>query len=190
MKQDIATYLVDSFKDYAGKEHTLVACALSQSPENEVDSTLKIGWVDNADRLYTDSFLCHDVYRMVTIGIAICNPEDEFDLERGKNIAYNKAANIEHLPRIYTPCKGVITKELVEVFLNQQVQFAKEDPERLIKGYDAAKKVYEETRDAKAAIEQLQGDERAAFDLAVKGIDFAKYIKLAKIYAKRILKNE
>ena len=43
---------------------------------------------------------------------------------------------------------------------------------------------------AKAAIEQLEGDERAAFDLAVKGIDFAKYVKLAKIYAKRILKNE
>lgn len=188
MKQDIATYLVDSFKDYAGKEHTFVACALSQSPENEVDATLKIGWIDKTDRLYTDSSLCHDVYRMVTIGIAICNPEDEFNLEKGKNIAYNKAANIEQLPRIYTPNKGVITKEIVDVFLKQQVQFVKENPEKLIKGYLEAKKAYEETQKAKADIENLSEDEKVAFNLAVKGIDLSKYVDLAKIYIKKILK--
>ena len=188
MKQDIETYLVDSFKDYAGKEHTLVACALSQSPENELDSTLKVGWVNNADRLHTDAYLCHDVYRMVTIGIAICNPEDAFDLERGKHIAYNKAANIEHLPRIYTPNKGVITKEIVDVFLKQQVQFVKENPEKLIKGYLEAKKAYEETQKAKVAIENLSEDEKVAFNLAVKGFDLSKYMNLAKIYVKKLLK--
>ena len=189
MKQDIATYLVDSFIDFEGKEHKFVACALSQSPESD-DSRLMVGWTDDFDKMNSKEDLYHEVYRLVTVGFAVCNPNDEFDEEKGKKIAHAKASNMETLPRIYTPCKGVITKELVDTFLKQQVQFAKEDPERLIKGYDAAKKVYEETRDAKTAIEQLQGDERTAFDLAVKGIDFAKYIKLAKIYAKRILKNE
>jgi hypothetical protein len=189
MKQDIATYVVDSFIDFEGKEHKFVACALSQSPESD-DSRLMVGWTDDFDKMNSKEDLYHEVYRLVTVGFSVCNPIDKFDEEKGKKIARAKAANMETLPRIYTPCKGVITKELVDAFLKQQVQFAKEDPERLIKGYDAAKRVYEETRDAKAAIEQLQGDERAAFDLAVKGIDFAKYIKLAKIYAKRILKNE
>jgi hypothetical protein len=125
---------------------------------------------------------------MVTIGIAICNPEDEFNLEKGKNIAYNKAANIEQLPRIYTPNKGVITKEIVDVFLKQQVQFVKENPEKLIKGYLEAKKVYEETQKAKADIENLSEDEKVAFNLAVKGFDLSKYMNLAKIYVKKLLK--
>ena len=188
MKQDIATYLVDSFVDYAGKEHGIVACALSQSPENEEDSVLKVGWVDKTDRLYVDAHLCHDVYRLVTIGIAICNPEDEFDVERGKNIAYNKAANIENLPRIYTPNKGVITKEIVDTFLKQQVKFVKENPERVIKGYVEAKKAYEETQKAKADIDNLSDDEKVAFNLAVKGFDLSKYMNLAKIYVKKLLK--
>ena len=189
MKQDIATYLVDSFVDFEGKEHKFVACAVSQSPESD-DSRLMVGWVDDFDRLNASEDLYHEVYRLVTVGFAVCNPNDEFDEEKGKKIAKHKASNMENLPRIYTPCKGVITSELVDTFLKQQVQFAKEEPERLIKGYDAAKRIYEETQKAKETIDNLEGDEKTAFDLAVKGVDFSKYINLAKVYVKRILKSE
>ena len=81
-----------------------------------------------------------------------------------------------------------ITKEIVDVFLKQQVQFVKENPEKLIKGYLEAKKAYEETQKAKADIENLSEDEKVAFNLAVKGIDLSKYVDLAKIYIKKILK--
>ena len=185
--KEIVSYRKGQFTDYVGNVHQFVVAAVSTTELCGPDSDLYLTEYDNN---YGDIIDEEPVNKGLLIGIAICNPRDEFDEEKGKKIAHAKAANMETLPRIYTPCKGVITKELVDAFLKQQVQFAKEDPERLIKGYDAAKKVYEETRDAKAAIEQLQGDERAAFDLAVKGIDFAKYVKLAKIYVKRILKNE
>lgn len=188
MKQDIATYLVDSFIDFEGKEHKFVACALSQSPEG--DDRLMVGWADDFDKLNSDEELYHEVYRLVTIGFAVCNPTDEFDEEKGKKIAYNKAANKEDLPRLYTPCKGVITKELVDVFLKQQIQFAKENPEILIKGYDVAKRSYEITQEAKQTIANLNAEEQVVFNLATKGFDFSKYINLAKIYVKRILKNE
>ena len=122
MKQDIATYLVDSFIDYAGKEHKLVACALSQTPEDS-DHTLKVCWLNSEDGALCNANIYHNVYRLVTIGVAVCNPEDNFDEETGKKIAYNKAANIEYAPRIYTTNRGVITKELVDTFLKQQVQF-------------------------------------------------------------------
>lgn len=45
MKQDVATYLMDSFIDFAGKEHKIIACALSQTPEAS-DYTLRVGWVN------------------------------------------------------------------------------------------------------------------------------------------------
>ena len=37
MKQDIAEFLVDSFIDYKGDEHKVVLCALSQTPEKNID---------------------------------------------------------------------------------------------------------------------------------------------------------
>lgn len=189
MKQDIATYLVDSFIDYVGKEHKLVACALSQTPEDS-DATLKVCWVDSEDSALSSSNIYHDVYRLVTFGIAVCNPEDNFNEETGKRIAYNKAANIEYAPRIYTTNRGVITKELVEVFLKQQLQFVKENPDKIIHGYTKAKTAYEALESAKKEINNLSDDERVAFDLAVNGHDLSKYANLAKVYISKIANHE
>ena len=187
MKQDIATYLVDSFIDYAGKEHKLVACALSQTPEDSA-ATLKVCWVDSEDKALSSANIYHDIYRLVTIGVAVCNPEDDFDEETGKKIAYNKAANIEYAPRIYTTNRGVITKELVDTFLKQQVQFIKENPEKVITGYLKAKADYEALESAKKEIANLSDDERVAFNLAVNGSDLSKYTDLAKVYTKKLQK--
>lgn len=189
MKQDIATYVVDSFVDFAGNEHKIIACALSQSPDDTA-CRLKVSWVNEDNEALPDANIFDDVYRLVTIGIAICNPEDNFDEETGKRIAYNKAANIEYAPRLYTTRKGVITKELVEVFLNQQVKFVKENPEKLITGYNQAKLAYENLESAKKEIENLNADEKIAFDLAVKGYDLSKYTDLAKVYISKIANNE
>jgi hypothetical protein len=130
----------------------------------------------------------HDVYRLVTIGIAVCNPEDNFNEETGKKIAYNKAANIDYAPRLYTTNRGVITKELVDTFLKQQVQFIKENPERVITGYLKAKADYEALETAKKEIDNLSDDERVAFNLAVDGGDLSKYTDLAKVYNKKLRK--
>ena len=188
MKQDIATYIIDSFVDFAGKEHKIVACALSQSPESD-SHKLKVGWIDDNEVLDTNDCLNQEIYRMVTIGVAVCNPVDKFDEEAGKRIAYNKAANMDNLPRIYAPSKGIITKELVEAFLNQQVKFYKENPEELIPGYEKAKANYEAVEAAKKAIDSLTDEEEYVFDLARKGFDFSKCIELARIYNKK-LKND
>ena len=187
MKQDIATYLVDSFIDYAGKEHKLVACALSQTPEVSA-ATLKVCWVDSEDSALNSANIYHDIYRLVTIGVAVCNPEDNFNEETGKKIAYNKAANIEYAPRLYTTNRGVITKELVDTFLKQQVQFIKENPEKVITGYLKAKADYEALETAKKEIDNFSDEERVAFNLAVNGSDLSKYTDLAKVYTKKLQK--
>lgn len=188
MKQDISTFITDSFVDFEGKEHKVVACALSQSPENE-DHTLTIGWADEFDSLDVNDPIHTPVYRLVTIGIAICNPEDEFDLERGKRIAYNKAAHDDSLPRIYTTGKGIITKELVDVFLKQQVQFFVESPGKFIKGYDKAEKEYRERQSIQDSVNELNQQEHDIFKLALSGFDFSKCLDLAKRYTKKVLKN-
>ena len=94
---------------------------------------------------------------------------------------------MENLPRLYAPCKGVITKDLVDTFLKQQVKFFKEHPETLIEGYAERASAYQELEKAKEEIANLDETEKEIFDLAVKGWDFTRYIRLADIYAKRIL---
>lgn len=184
MKQDIATYLVDSFVDYAGKEHKIVACALSESPIEYDDYTLSIGWENKDHVIETDDAIYSEVYRMVTVGIAICNPSDEFNEEAGRNIARNKAANIPGLPCLYATRKGMITKELVDVFLKQQVTFFKEHPETLIPGYKEAKEKHENIQRAINEYENLTPDQKTVVDLAMNGVDVAKCANLAKIYLK------
>lgn len=188
MKQDIVIYKVDSFIDYTGKKRMIVACALSETPGDD-QYDLLVGWVDRNDRIQTNAKLCHEVYRMVTIGIAVCNPEDTFNEEVGRKIAYNKAKNIESLPRLYAPCKGVITKELVDTFLDQQIQFFKEHPETIIKGYAEAACQYEQEQAAITTVENLSEDEKTVFNFALKGCDFSKYIDLAKLYVRKGLKK-
>lgn len=189
MKQDIVTYKVDSFIDYTGKKRMIVACALSETPGDD-QYDLLVGWVDRNDRIHKDAKLCHEVYRMVTIGIAVCNPEDTFNEEVGRNIAYNKAKNIESLPRIYAPCKGVVTKELVDTFLDQQIQFFKEHPETIIVGYREAAQKYAELQTAEQEIANFSDTEKAIFQHALKGGNFSKYINLAKIYARKLKKRK
>ena len=79
--------------------------------------------------------------------------------------------------------------ELVEVFLNQQVRFVKENPEILIPGYDKAKAAYEAKVAAETAIENLTEDEKTVFNLAIKGINVSKCVDLAKIYVKKLCKK-
>jgi hypothetical protein len=189
MKQDIATYKIDSFIDYAGKEHKIIACALSESPADDA-YRLKVGWIDDMDTLYTKDPLNHEIYRMVSIGVAVCNPTDTYDEEAGKKIARSKASNMENVPRIYAHSKGIITKELVDAFLDQQVKFFKENPETLIPGYNAAKANYEAIHAAQKEIDNLNDEERLVFNLATKGFDFSKYIDLAKVYVRKIVKHE
>lgn len=187
MKRDIATYVVDSFVDYKGETRKFVACALSQSPAT---NQLKIGWINDNYTIDTSDCLYHTVYRMVTIGISVCNPSDVFDLELGKRIAYNKAAKIETLPRIYTTDKGIITTDLVDAFLKQQIKFFKENPEMFIPGYNESKKEYLEKESVRKSISKLSNDEKIAFNLAIKGIKLQKYQDLAKFYLRKLYKHD
>lgn len=179
MKQDVIEYMVDSFVDYKGEEHKLVACALSESPYNEYD-TLRIAWVD-ADSYADEDARPHEaVKRMVTIGIAVCNPADRFDEEKGKGIALNKARHRPNLPRLYTPSNGVINSGLIQAFMKQELEFAKKCPGRWIKGYDEAEARFKAKEALKEEVKNLSDMEKIVLNAARNGVDVTKCAKLAQ----------
>lgn len=179
MKQDVTEYLFDSFVDFKGEEHKIVACALSQSPITDDDGyNLSIGWSK-----YNDLDICDEDYakvcRIVTIGISVCHPTDKFDSKRGMANAYNKALHDPKCPTIYTKDKGVASKTLVEAFLRQEVNFLKENPERIIKGYDQAKARFDKRQALKNKVANLSDKEKLAVKLATE-VDLVQCAKIAK----------
>lgn len=180
MKRNIVDYLEGSFVDFEGKEHRLVACAVSMTPEITNGDQLMVGWkaVDNYMDRYASIY--SPIKRLVVVAIAVCNPCDEYDLEKGKKIAYHKALNgAGSLPTLYSDQHGVISKALVATLLRQELLYAQNSPEKLIKGYLEAKAKYEEQNKLDDEISNLSQPELAIVELLASD-NIEKYQKLAK----------
>lgn len=179
MKQDVIEYMVDSFFDYKGEEHKLVACALSESPHDGYDY-LQIAWVDIDGYADAEARPYEEVKRMVTIGIAVCNPEDTFDEEKGRSVALNKARHCPNLPKLYSPSNGAINTDLVKAFMKQELEFAKKCPGRWIKGYDEAEARFKAKEALKEEVKNLSDMEKIVLNAASNGVDVIKCAKLAQ----------
>lgn len=121
-------YRIDSFTDYANIERKFIMAAVSQ----EVDAVITD---------YTDAVHCDGVKKL-SIGVAICNPEDEFNEEVGKTIALGKARK-GNKHAFYSTDSGLINRGVVNALLDQEVAFFKQCPGKYIAGYNTAKEVYE-----------------------------------------------
>ena len=179
MKQDIAEYLVDSFVDFKGDVHQVVLCALSQSPESIDSDNLMVAWSD--DETVDDSAdIFHDVFRMVSLGIAICCPADKkvFSEEIGKKIALNRAE--KEVPKFVSIFPGVVNTTLVRAFLSQEMEFIKKNPEQFIVGYAEAKERYDKKINFEKTIQNLSEAEATIVEHAMKGVDILKCAKLAR----------
>ena len=179
MKQDIAEYLVDSFVDFKGDVHQVVLCALSQSPESIDSDNLMVAWSDG-ETVDDSADIFHDVFRMVSLGIAICCPADKkaFSEEIGKKIALNRAE--KEVPKFVSIFPGVVNTTLVRAFLRQEMEFIKKNPEQFIVGYAEAKERYDKKINFEKTIQNLSEAEATIVEHAMKGVDILKCAKLAR----------
>lgn len=180
MKQDIAEFLVDSFIDYKGDEHKVVLCALSQTPEKNIDDdSLMVVWSNGYD-VDENADIYHEVLRTVSLGIAICCPADKkaFSEEIGKKIALNRAE--KSIPKFVSLEPGVVNTTVVRAFLEQEMAFVKRCPEKFIKGYDEAKAHYNKKLNLDKTVKNLSPEEAEVVEFAMNGIDILKCAKLAR----------
>ena len=179
MKQDIAEYLVDSFVDFKGDVHQVILCALSQSPESIDSDNLMVAWSDG-ETVDDSADIFHDVFRMVSLGIAICCPADKkvFSEEIGKKIALNRAE--KEVPKFVSIFPGVVNTTLVRAFLSQEMEFIKKNPEQFIVGYAEAKDRYDKKVNFDKTIKNLSEAEAVIVEHAMKGVDILKCAKLAR----------
>ena len=179
MKQDVAEYLVDSFVDFKGDVHQVVLCALSQSPKSIDSDNLMVAWSDG-ETVDESADIFHDVFRMVSLGIAICCPADKkvFSENIGKKIALNRAE--KEVPKFVSLFPGVVNTTLVRAFLRQEMEFIKKNPEQFIVGYAEAKERYDKKVNFDKTIQNLSEAEATIVEHAMKGVDILKCAKLAR----------
>lgn len=168
MKKEIASYKLGQFVDFKGIERLVVACAVSTPVKEGLTATWNIPGVE-------DSF---EIVRAVSVGIAVYNPEDEFDLTFGKEQAYKKALAGE--PCWFIGKGGVLTKECIDALLTEKINHFAANPEIVIKDYNANKAKYEQIQKEKEYIVSASPEEQAVLRLISKGVDVAGVLEKTK----------
>ena len=144
-------FIHDSFVDYKGKEHHFVICAYSKLLPRTFKEAEGIEFdADKDDRVetfavsYADSYGCLDNYdkvvKSVSIGVSICNPEDEFNYVVGCKKAQARAKNSN--ATLYATKSGMINTTMVTGLLTQEAEYLKNNPDAYIKGYEESKRAY------------------------------------------------
>ena len=168
MKKEIASYKLGQFVDFKGVERLIVACAVSMPVKEGLTATWNIPGVE-------DSF---EIIRAISIGIAVYNPEDEFNLTFGKEQAYKKALAGD--PCWFIGKGGVVTKECIDALLTEKIDHFTKNPEIVIKDYNANKAKYEEIQKEKEYIQNASPEEQAILTLMSKGVDVQGVIDKTK----------
>ena len=168
MKKEIASYKLGQFVDFKGVERVIVACAVSMPVKEGLIATWNIPGVE-------DSF---EIVRAISIGIAVYNPEDEFNLTFGKEQAYKKALAGD--PCWFVGKGGVITKECIDALLTEKINHFIKNPEIVIKDYNANKAKYEQIQKEKEYIQNASPAEQAVLTLMSRGVDVQGVIDKTK----------
>ena len=151
MKKDVAMYEKGSIVDFQGVEHPFIVCALSTSAFQTSETSVEIVSYETDGGNEIDNL---EVPRAVFVGIAVCNPGDEWNEEKGKMIALNKAkgfkpSDIKKSAALFATRAGLISELMVQALLKKEVQHVIDDPEYVIKGYNQMKERYEEEQEKK-----------------------------------------
>lgn len=157
MKKDVIMFEKGAIVDFAGKTHPFVVCALSTSNFKGNDILIR---TEDENGLGISEL---EVPRAVFIGVAVCNPVDEWSEEKGKSIALNKARGFnydcpEKSAALFATRAGLISEPLVQALLNKEVQHIIDDPNSVIKGYNQMKASYIQKQEDKKYLEETPKD--------------------------------
>ena len=150
MKEKIVT-VISEFTDFRGKVHKFVVAAVSIPVDAEIE-------------IYGESEVVDwtSAEKAVKLGVAVCNPVDEYSEEKGKMIAINKARNSSDYA-LYATLPGMINTAVVNALVAQEVEFIKNNPARVIPGYLDEKEKFEKRQEFAKKLAELTEEEKAIY---------------------------
>lgn len=112
-------YIVDSFKDFTGEERKFVMAAVSLHGEPEV-------YIEEDDEPIDNDM------KVLSIGVSVCRPDDEFNETLGKTIAEGKATKYRN-HALYAVDAGLINETMVKALLQQEAEYFNGEAETTFK---------------------------------------------------------
>jgi hypothetical protein len=161
MKKKIVT-VVSEFTDFKGLVHKFVVAAVSMPVDADIT-------IYDEDENYGGHTYAE---KAVKLGVAVCNPVDKYDEEKGKAIAINKAISCDDYA-LYATLPGMINTAVVDALVKQEVEFIKNNPARVIPGYIEEKEKFEKRKAFTDALNALTEEERSVYN-AMKEHKFPK----------------
>ena len=151
MKEKIVT-VISEFTDFRGKVHKFVVAAVSMPVDAEIE-------------IYGESEVIDwtSAEKAVKLGVAVCNPVDEYSEEKGKMIAINKARSTSDYA-LYATLPGMINTAVVNALVAQEVEFIKNNPARVIPGYLDEKEKFEKRQEFAKKLAELTEEEKAVYE--------------------------
>jgi hypothetical protein len=121
--------------------------------------------VDAEIEIYGDSEVIDwtSAEKAVKLGVAVCNPVDEYSEEKGKMIAINKARSTSDYA-LYATLPGMINTAVVNALVAQEVEFIKNNPARVIPGYLDEKEKFEKRQEFAKKLAELTEEEKAVYE--------------------------
>lgn len=162
-------YIVrDKIIDFEGKEHQFIVVAIKET----FKTPLILAQREEDKSIFTE---INGIKALVKIGIAICNPVDTFDNKIGFLKAMGRASNGDIT--ICSVHSRQITDELVNVYLLQEAEYIKNNPDKFIKGYKDAKNRYLKRQEMKQLEENFTPIEKAIINETKKNKSFLDNIQ-------------
>lgn len=128
------------FTDYKGNQRQYIVAAVSERTDDcyGIPATVVCGGMK------PNVIETRDAVKKLTLGFAICSPEDKWDEELGKTIALGKA--VKRPARVmWVSHAGMINTDVVNALVDQEMKFFENNPGCVIAGYDEAKRKYEQS---------------------------------------------
>lgn len=137
MVKNRVVYREGMFTDFKGNNRQYIIAAVSEKTQNaEGISSMVIEEGTKPDQLFMS-----DAVKRLSLGFAICSPEDKWDPILGQTIALGKA--VKRPARVmWVSHAGMINTDVVNALIEQEMKFFENNPGSVIAGYDEAKKKY------------------------------------------------
>lgn len=176
--KEIVTYRYGSFNDYKGQEHKVIVCALSAC----VDNKDIIDGVSIYDGELDPYGVNVDITKILSFGVSICNPADNYSKEHGEVIAYNRAKKYTKCPFLLSNHAGFFNTFTVDAIANNYLEYIQRDPGSIINGYDIAKQKFIEDQALKEEVSKMSKEDKDRMKIISKctqeDIEYSK--KIAK----------
>lgn len=140
MVKNRVVYRNGIFTDYKGNQRQYIVAAVSERTDDcyGIPATVVCGGIN------PDVLEVRNAVKKLTLGFAICSPDDKWDEELGKTIALGKA--VKRPARVmWVSHAGMINTDVVNALVDQEMKFFENNPGCVIAGYDEAKRKYEQS---------------------------------------------